>query len=209
MDVRHAKSCSRKDCGLRHLPSFRHSRGLSLIEVITITAVLSVSYSIGVPAFAKFLSSERGVARINDLAASLALTRSVAISRNRHAVICKSRDGQTCHRRGATWHDGWIVFVDLDQDRRRSDDEPLVQSLGKGSAMQQLNYSAFGSRHYVTYRPTGYTKTNGTFTLCDARYPENARALILMKTGRVRASRVKSNGDPLECSESQGLGARY
>jgi type IV fimbrial biogenesis protein FimT len=202
MDVRHAKSCSRKDCGLRHFPSFRYSRGLSLIEVITVTALLSISYSIGVPAFAKFLSSEKGIARINDLAASLALTRSVAIKRGRPAVICKSRDGQYCHRRGTTWHDGWIVFVDFDQDRQRSDDEPLVHSQGRGSARQQLTYTAFGSKHYVTYRPSGYTKTNGTFTLCDPRYPDDARALILMKTGRVRASRVKTNGDPLECTDT-------
>jgi len=199
MDVIHAKSRCRTDRGRGHSNSFAFSRGLTLIELIVVIAVMSILLGIGLPALGQFQSSERGLARMNDLATSLALTRAEAIRRNRQVVICKSPGGEYCQRKGAAWHEGWIVFVDLDQDRWRSDDEPLIHSQGHGSPGQTLTYAAFGSRHYVTYRPSGFTRTNGTFTLCDARYPDSARALILMKTGRVRTSRVKSNGDPLEC----------
>lgn len=204
MDVRHAKSCSRTDRGRRHSNSYAFSRGFTLLELIAVIAIVTILCGIGLPALGQFQSSERGLARMNDLAASLALTRSEAIRRNRQVVICKSRDQAFCHRKGATWHDGWIVFVDLDRDRWRSDDEPVIHAAGPGSPGQQLDYAAFGSSNYVVYRPTGFTRTNGTFTLCDPRYPRSARALILMKTGRVRASRVKSNGDPLECPKRPG-----
>lgn len=199
MDVIHTKSRCRMDRGGGHSNSFIASCGFTLLELIVVIAIASILLGLGVPSLGPFLSSERGVARMNSLAASLALTRSEAIKRNQHVVLCKSPDGEYCQRKGASWHDGWIVFVDRDHDRRRSDDEPIILYQGRGSTGQTLTYAAFGSRHYITYRPSGFTRTNGTFTLCDPRYPDNARALILMKTGRVRASRVKANGAPLEC----------
>ncbi|MDZ7662775.1 GspH/FimT family pseudopilin [Thiohalophilus sp.] len=199
MDVIHTKSRCRTDRGGGHSNSFVTSRGFTLLELIVVIAVASILLGLGVPSLGPFLSSERGVTRMNNLAASLALTRSEAIKRNQHVVLCKSPGGEYCQRKGASWHDGWIVFVDRDHDRRRGDDEPIIQHQGSGNVDQTLTYAAFGSRHYITYRPSGMTRTNGTFTLCDPRYPDNARALILMKTGRVRSSRVKANGEPLEC----------
>lgn len=199
MDVIHTKSCGRMDSGCGHSNSCLISSGFSLLELIVVLAMASILFGIGAPSLGPFLSSERGITRMNSLAGSLALTRSEAIKRNQHVVLCKSPDGEYCHRKGASWHDGWIVFVDRDHDRRRQNDEPILQHHGAGSTGQTLTYAAFGSRHYITYRPSGMTRTNGTFTLCDPHYPDNARALILMKTGRVRSSRVKANGEPLEC----------
>ncbi|MDY6980447.1 MAG: GspH/FimT family protein [Pseudomonadota bacterium] len=199
MDVIHTSSRGRMDCGCGHLNSFVFSHGFTLLELVVVLTVVSILLGLGAPSLGPFLSSERGLTRMNSLAGSLALTRSEAIKRNEHVVLCKSPDGQSCRRKGTGWHEGWIVFVDRDHDRRRQDDEPILQHHGAGSAGQTLTYAAFGSRHYVTYRPSGMTRTNGTFTFCDPHYPDNARALILMKTGRVRSSRVKANGESLEC----------
>lgn len=199
MDVIHTRSRCQRNRGDGHSNFTLFARGFTLLELIAVIAVASILLGVGVPALGQFQASERGIARMNSLATSLALTRSEAIKRNQHVVICKSPDGEACRRKGTSWHDGWIVFVDRDHDRRRGADEPVIQQQGPGSPGQTLTYAAFGSSHYVTYRPSGFTRTNGTFTLCDKRYPDNARALILMKTGRVRSSRVKASGEPLEC----------
>lgn len=199
MDVRHTKSRCHTEGGAGHSNLFHLSRGFTLLELIVVIAVASILFGLGLPALGQLQSSERGVARMNTLAASLALTRSEAIKRNQHVVICTSRDARQCHRRGTTWQAGWIVYVDRDHDRDRDADEPVLFSQGKGHESQQLSYAAFGSKYYVAYRPSGFTRTNGTFTLCDSRYPGHARALILMKTGRVRSSRVKADGSSLNC----------
>lgn len=199
MDVTHIRSRGRMDGGCGHSNSFVTVRGFTLLELFIVIAIASILLGLGAPTLGPFLSSERGITRMNSLASSLALSRSEAVKRNQHVVLCKSPDGEYCQRKGANWHDGWMVFVDQDHDRRRSKDEPIIQYQGPGSPDQTVTYSAFGSRHYITYRPGGSTRTNGTFTFCDPRYPDNARALILMKTGRVRSSRVKANGEPLEC----------
>lgn len=199
MDVTIPKPRRRTDCGDGHPISSPYCCGLTLIELMAVIAIMVILIGFAVPSLGQFQASQRVTTQINELAASLALTRSEAVKRNRHVVICKSADGTRCQREDSVWHGGWLVFVDLNYDRERSMQEPILYVHGPLAAGLTLDYSAFGSEHYVAYRPTGFTKTNGTFTLCDARYPMTARALILMKTGRVRASTVKSDGSPLDC----------
>ena len=173
-------------------------KGLSLLEVLFTMGISTVIFGITIPVMGNLINQNRISTQVNTLRSSLELTRSTAIQENQHTVICKSEDGEKCTRRGE-WGQGWIVFVDNDHNRRRSEDERLVQVQGKLPDNTQLKYRAFGSRHYVTYRPMGFTKTNGTFTLCNPAVPDRAKALILTKTGRVRLSKTLPGEKPIEC----------
>jgi type IV fimbrial biogenesis protein FimT len=178
--------------------SYSVSRGLSLLELVTTMAVSTILFTVAIPVLGEYIQQNRIANQINQLRTSLALTRSEAVKENEHAVICKSGDGKTCTRKGG-WNQGWIVFIDNDHNRRRSGNERLVhvqQSLPEGF---RVEYRAFGSRNYVTYRPIGYTKTNGTFTVCNPRVPRRSKALILTKTGRVRLSDRMPGGKPIKC----------
>jgi type IV fimbrial biogenesis protein FimT len=201
MDVIQLKPRCRTDRGDGHLNSIAFSRGLTLIELLASIAIVAILVAVGVPSYSQFQASQRITSQINILSAGLALTRSAAIKRNQHVVLCKSPDGDHCQRTGATWQEGWLVFVDTDHDRKRGQNEHILYVNGPFAQGLVLKYAAFGSKHYVTYRPSGFTRTNGTFTLCDPRYPDSAKALILMKTGRVRASSTKSDGSPLDCGK--------
>jgi type IV fimbrial biogenesis protein FimT len=173
-------------------------RGLSLLEIMLTMGISSILFGFAVPGVANLISQNRIAAQVNTLRSSLELTRSVAIQANQHTVICKSADGKECSRRGS-WDQGWIVFVDDNHDRYHSADERLVQVHAPLPGGTQLKYRAFGSRHYVTYRPIGFTKTNGTFTFCNPAVPNRSRALILTKSGRVRLSTTLPGGRPIEC----------
>jgi len=181
--------------------NYKSGFGFTLLELITTLAIGSITFGLAVPMMAGVINSNRSSGQINELRGALALTRTEAIKRNQHVVLCKSADGMTCSRIG-TWSVGWIVFLDLNHNRKRDDSEEIMLVHGKLSNGHELDYQGFASHHYVAYRPTGVTKTNGTFTLCPANSPEHSKALILMKSGRVRLSTKKADGNPLECRDS-------
>jgi type IV fimbrial biogenesis protein FimT len=162
--------------------------------------VSAIIFVITIPVMAGFIAQNRISTQVNILRTSLELTRSAAIKENQHVVICKSEDREMCTRQGE-WDQGWIIFVDQDHDRRRSEDERLVfvqDGLPEGTI---LKYRAFGSRHYVAYRPVGFTRTNGTFTICNPAVPDRSKALILSKTGRVRLSKTLPGDEPIKCEK--------
>ncbi len=174
------------------------SGGFTLIEVLVTLAVVSIGLRLAFAGLHPLLVENRLAVRVNALAGMLQMARSEAISRNRQVVICHSTDGETCDR-VADWTDSWLVFVDENRDRQRDADETVVAFKQAPENGTRAIYRAFGSRHYLAYRPDGRTRTNGTFTVCDPRYPELNRALIVTKSGRPRLSRSGPGGRALRC----------
>lgn len=175
--------------------------GFTLLEVVFTLAVGIILLSIGVPIMGGLLDSNRVSGQINALSGALALTRSEAIKRNQHVVICKSADGQNCTSHGS-WDKGWIVYVDANRNKQRDTDENLILVQGELPNGHKLDYRGFGSHNYVEYQPTGVTEMNGTFILCAPNSPERSKALILIKTGRVRLSTTRADGSSLGCGSS-------
>jgi type IV fimbrial biogenesis protein FimT len=174
------------------------SNGFSFIELTITIATSAVLFGIAVPALSALLSSNHLSTQVNDLSGALSLSRSHAIKSNRQVVICKSGDTRHCDR-DAQWGDGWIVYEDRNRDRHRENNEPLIEVNQGFHGKTTLKYRAFGSRNYIAFRPSGVTRTNGTFIFCVPRHGDLHRALILSKTGRVRVSETRANGDPLRC----------
>jgi len=186
--------------GVINTLSFKKITGFSLIELLVTTVLIAISISIGVPSYQSLASSNRLSASINQLRGALALTRSEAVRRNQHVAICHSLDGAQCSRRG-NWSDGWIIFVDKNRDKYINGSDAIIQLYHPINKSISINYAAFGSKHYVVYRPSGFTLTNGTFTVCTPNITALKKALILTKSGRVRLSKVQDDGQELECGE--------
>jgi len=181
------------------LPGYGHCAGFTLLELLSSIVIVLIILGVGIPALKATVTSNRLTTSINALAGTLAYTRSEAIRRNQHVVVCKSKTGTECTREG-DWRTGWLVYVDLNQNRSLDAAERILGSHQLTEKIQ-VDYRAFGSRHYLVYRPSGTTRTNGTFTFCDPAYPEAARALIITKTGRARLSNVQADGSALACGE--------
>lgn len=172
--------------------------GFTMLEVIVTLAVCAITLGVGVPVMGNLINSNRVAGQVNALRGALALSRSEAVRRNLRVVLCKSADGQHCTKKG-TWGAGWIVYPDRNQNKHRDPQEPLMLVHGKLANGHTLTYRGFGSHNYIVYRPTGFTQMNGTFTLCAPDAPSWSKALILMKTGRVRLSTTRPDGSPLRC----------
>jgi len=178
--------------------SGRPARGVTLIEIVVSVAVVATVSLVTISALRPVLAENRIVVRVNMLSGLLQMARSEAIRRNADVVICHSRDGQYCSRQG-DWSENWLVFVDTNRNRWRDANEHIVafqQAPGNGT---RAGYRAFGSRHYLTYRPDGRTRTNGTFTVCHPKFPTLSRAVIVTKSGRPRISQAGPDGRSLSC----------
>lgn len=175
-------------------------RGLTFIELLAATAIAAILMAIAAPSFSEMLQGHRLTAHINQLISHMHYARSLAVNSNKNVIVCVSPDGMTCNKT-SPWEAGWILFIDADGDRQRTEAEPILalqEALGRDIT---ITYGAFPyySKHYILYYPNGRSLANGTFTFCDQRGPSDAKALVLYKSGRIRNGRRMPDGSELSC----------
>lgn len=170
--------------------------GFTLPELLVTLAVAGILAGVAVPGLHAIVATNRRAAQHNALVAHLSLARSEAIKRGREVLACLSADGSHCGH-GDRWDQGWIVFVDRDEDRSHDAGEPLLQTHAALPGTR-LTYSGFPSDRYIRFRPSGLTKSNGTFVFCNGG---RGHSLIVATTGRARRATTYANGTPVSCPE--------
>ncbi len=199
MDVIQKRHSGRIDHNHLQAINLRTLRGITLIELMTVMAIIAITLGFGIPAVSAILQTNRMATAINSLSAGFALARSEAVTRNQEIVICKSHDGVLCTNKGG-WEQGWIIFADTNHNEHRDEDEPRFHVQDALPPGIKVSFSAFESDHYVHYWPTGFTLMNGTFTFCQENQAELTKALVLSRIGRLRKSKTHPDGSPLKCS---------
>lgn len=179
-------------------------RGFTIVELMITILVLSLLAGIGVPAFQSTVMNNRMTSQINALVTSLNQARSEAIKQNRDVVVCRSTDSSSCAGSGSSWGQGWLVFVDENENGSidgggnncdgSGDCKLSVQSTLSGNIQVDANVNQ------LIYNGRGTSNTNGTFTFCDSRGAEEAKAIIISNTGRPRISNTKADGTSLTCA---------
>ena len=164
-------------------------RGFTIIELMVTLAVAAILASIAAPSFRSTLQDNRLITEINQLSADLNLTRSEAIKRGSPVTLCKSNDfdnSPSCVS-GADWHDGWIIFNDLNANAIIDSGETVIRVFNR---ITPANTLAFASgKDDIVYAPSGFaTGDNSTFRLCDDRGANSARGLVVSNSGRVRTA---------------------
>lgn len=175
----------------RRLVASRYARpfGFSLVELVVVLAVVGVLSALAAPTFAAVVRNSRITASTNDLLATLHLARSEAVKRGRRVTVCTSRDQVTCVP-NIHWHNGWLVFEDLNGNALREADEPSIYVAP--ARPQGLRITA-GSQmaNYISYVPTGATRLiNGglqpdTLTVC---LEGSGRRIVINVAGRARVT---------------------
>lgn len=171
-------------------------RGFTLVEAITVAAVAAVLVSVAAPSLGALIDASRLTAASNELFADLLLTRSEAMKRRHKVVMCKSPDGLACAGAGG-WEQGWIVFVDANDDGKRAPAETLLRRQPPlAGSLRLRGTGALGK--YVGYAPTGSTRLAGggilagTLTVCaEASGPAPGRQIIVSSSGRPRTLKVQ------------------
>lgn len=86
-------------------------RGFTLIEAISVIAIVAILFAIGVPSYRSVRASARVSTEVNGLLGDLQYARSEALKQGLTVTACVSVSGASCSN-STLWQRGWIVFSD-------------------------------------------------------------------------------------------------
>jgi type IV fimbrial biogenesis protein FimT len=160
----------------------KRNAGFTLLEILITVTILTLVMAIGVPSMRDFVKNDRLVTQINTMVGHLAYARSEAVLRHLPVVVCASSNLTSCSN--GSWTDGWIIFVDTDNNSDFSAGEDMLrqyEGLSGGNTMT----NTVGS--IVIYDKRGFAPDSvGSFTLCDDRGDTHKKSITISGTGRVR-----------------------
>lgn len=174
-------------------------QGLTLVEMITVIAILGILAMVAAPSFITFRQNAERTRAVNAFVHAVFLARSEAIKRHSVVALCKSSSGLRCENAAGNWANGWVVFHNIDRD------EPAQIDAGEAVLLRQAAWehgriTSNPGRQTFSFRPTTQGSVNGTLLFCDERGGAEARALIISHTGRPRVSTRDANNKRLVCS---------
>lgn len=131
----------------------KFSTGFTLVELMIVVLVLAIIISIGVPAFAGFISSQRVEANQRVFVSNLQFTQSEAVTSNTTVTMCIAANATSCDSAAAaTWNAGWHIFIDNNGDGDIDAGETIVRSQ---AAIPGMSFVPSPKEEEVTFGTTG------------------------------------------------------
>lgn len=182
----------------------RKMHGFTIVELMIAIAILAILIAIGIPSFQATIMNNRMTSNVNAFITSLNQARSEAVKQNLEVSVCASTDGTTCGGAGVNWEQGWVVFVDRDNDGV-IDDGDDCDSAATDDCILAVQSALTGETslrstdNSISYFGGGSSNGADTFTICDSRGADNAKAVVVSSTGRPRISYKEADGSALSC----------
>lgn len=135
----------------------RLQTGFTLYELLITLLIVGVILTLGIPNLSEFTANSRLTGAANDLHAAFQLARSEAARAKTNVTICASANplagGANCGG-GATWDQGFIVFLDDDGDLNRAGaDETVLRA--HGPLDNSITVQVANNATYFSYASTG------------------------------------------------------
>jgi type IV fimbrial biogenesis protein FimT len=153
------------------------------MELVVVTAIASILMWAVAPPFSEYGAKQRLRAATDTLHQDLANARSQSIGAGVDAVICPLNQESICSGE-VQWQNGWMAFLDDNQDRQYQTDEKLLRVT---PATEQLVIQSSSGRTNVRFNPGGSAPgSNSTLSICHPRYPQFRREILVSNSGRIR-----------------------
>lgn len=160
--------------------STSRSRGFTLIELMVTVAIVAILVTVGIPSLRDAMTRSRLSGYVQEFSGALTLARSEAIKRGLPVSVCKSANGSSC---GGNWSDGWIIFVNKDDDSPAAVDtgEEILRIYPALPSNNTLNANN-NFTNYITFSRLGMANNMGTFVFCTNSDETKARAIAITRT---------------------------
>ena len=144
----------------------RSQKAFTLTELMFTIAIISILASVALPAYTSIVRTTKISSYTSQLHAALLMTRSEAIKRGRSVTICRSSSANSSNPKCASalsdslintgWGEGWLIFVDVNNDNVYNSDDVLIQvQAAMISPVTAGSIVPFPNRNKLTYNSTG------------------------------------------------------
>lgn len=164
------------------------SRGFTLFELMITLVIVCITLAIAIPSFDKQIRHSRTEAATLTLLSAIEASRSTAVFHNSRTMLLATNK---------KWHDGWILFIDTDDDGTLDNEETVVQSeaplkgvfiSARAPANEYISFIGTGEGRKPGKRNAG-ALLMGTIKIC----PEQkgpGYSLVLSRGGRTRVAKL-------------------
>jgi type IV fimbrial biogenesis protein FimT len=162
-------------------------RGHTIPELLAMLGIAAILAGAAVPVFSNLLLETRMSAALATAMHAVNLARQFSATRSEAIRLCGSSDDRECTG-GTDWTAGLLVAGDR---------SPFRQSLPLRDAARGPRIRS--NRAVVSFEGGSGFATPATLTLCDRRGARAARAVIVSRSGRPRASDRDASDRALTC----------
>lgn len=184
----------------------RKSDGLTLVELLTCIAVLSVLLMLSIPSWQEAIEKYRAIAAQNQLRSLFHSARNSAVSYSSIVTLCPLDQLNVCSN---NWDSTISVFFDPDNNRQLTSPDQLIQihDIGRNGSLKASS-AGNSERRFFQYNTDGTVRGSiGHLTWCpQSNNVKNAVHVIVNFGGRLRnATRnandhpLMANGNPVKC----------
>lgn len=182
-------------------PKGRGCRGVTLMELFVVVAILATLMGVATPGMRQWADSTRIGTQVRAFLSDLQLTRTEAIRRGERVVLCAATMPEACSDLPG-WHQGWLMFVDLNNNAQVDLGEAILRHQGPSPAGWSIQGNQPVAR-FVSYDALGSTRlVNGAFqagSVLFCRLGAGAggplpRRVVVNSVGRPRSETVNDPG---------------
>lgn len=157
----------------------RRESGLTLVETMATLAVAAILLTAAVPPMQDFIIRNRMSTEVNTFIASLYLARSEAVKRIQDVSLCPTTDGASCDST-TNWHEGWMVYADVDDDNTYSAGDVIIQQNPKlPDRFTNIPHHVT----FITFNSRGSSNAD-SFAFTDTKGVAQSRCVTLSSVGR-------------------------
>lgn len=168
----------------------RKQKGFSFLELMITLGISAILLGLAIPSLQSWHGDSAIVASTNEFVSSIHTARSAAVTRGVRAGMCPSLDPNSANAvcsASASWSNGWIVFVDDNDNGVRDDpaEDLLLQ-------MEELS-AGFDITTDPVFQDLIYFSVNGT-SVTTASIPIAGKITLKYGASEDREITVSANG---------------